>query len=454
MILIGGTELETHEMPLGEMMDYLVENNPQILDIKLKTAAKSANCMAVFVHSDIEVNVPEEVQPKFSTFSTDDELIVLLGGASSKAVEDSDEQEDVEEQLPEVQEFGSNDNSTSITDYVPTEIREMIDVEEVDPNLDGFMVIPNIGDDIDDLKVRMATQQQIIQQKDDRIEEMKRTLDQIYENQEVALIEMRESYEKRVNEVNDTLDKMKQRIQDSELSNEERTFLRFSAYSQNPKAALREGFTQEEVNRLGNLQSPLYVLASGGGGESLRRMLGSVHELIEDGTKALIVDFSNDFFLNAKFGNKSKESSIHLNNDDIAISTLVKEYNKAKVIPSNIYNDISLLTFDWVKIIKKLDVYAGGRPIILLFSDISSFSAKYTVSRLSSIGETFIFTHSNPTVLVTLYMELGYMPHKRFKVVAMNYIEVVEPTLRHLGDHYSTQAFGGKIVWSKINMHV
>jgi hypothetical protein len=298
---------------------------------------------------------------------------------------------------------------------------------------------------------RIENKDKVILQKDGIILDLKDKMNDSYKLQEIQLIEMKDTFEQRIDEANAIINELNEKMQDSAVPPELKAFLKYATYSKNYKASLKEGFTDEETAIIGKKTSSLYIFASGAG-DSLHGMLKNVKALIDKNPNALIVDLSNDYFLNVRYRIQTKDSSMMLNDKDIELGSIVKEINGTKIIPTTFYNDIALLSMDWATIIKKLMVYASGKPIILLFNNVNSFSVRYTVSKLATIGQLFVFAKSNPVVLSTLLGDLKFIPNQRVKVVATDYIDVVQAVLEQVAKTYAVTTFKEGVVWSKLGI--
>lgn len=456
MILIGGTKLELKDLPFSDLLEYQIENNPSVLGIKLKTIARSSSCLKVYLKDGlVDIPLADEVAQKVSYFNSDDELLALLstGGTESKE-ERSEENEGPEEDNMKV--FSSSDDSESDNEIVKPSLSSNSDIEEVSDDLvEGVITIPNASVDIDSVRWQVELKQRIIEQKEGEIQDLKRILDDLYKLQEIELMQMKEEYEKRITHAEEMILSLKKKLEESvQLSDEHRNFLKFLVYGNNYKAILREGFTEEEKKYLGKLQSLFYIFACGSG-DSLYELIKNVIPLVEN-KQVLLVDFTNDMFLNSKFAISSQHSSLLLNRDDVEVKDLVKEVKGVKCILTTYFNDIAFLTFDWAKIIKKLDQFMLGRPVILIFNNINNFSVRYAVSKLSTIGNLYVFAECNPLVLNTLSVDLAFLPEKRFKVVGLQYIDAVGVFLDRLANErkYAVYAFKQGVDWGKLGVCV
>lgn len=537
MILIGGAEVDIDSLPFCEVMEYTVEPNVSILNIKLKTVAKRDNCLGVYLHSDLsDLWVSDDIKEKTFYFSSEEELHNLLE-TYGVAEEEPDEEVEEEEQ---VLEFGAPTNNTSSTE-VDIEIPEDIDTDLTEVLLE----IPHIDTDADSLQQQLLNKEKIINQQVAIIEELKSGKDDLLDIQEEQLLEMKQSfeielekeikalkdeyeakltesnsaelekikleyetkmselkedlekeykdkleeadriiaqketiinelkgnlnsltvvgdkkmeelksdYELKLQEANKKIEEMSEEVDKSGVPTELVWFLKYATYSKNNKAVLREGFTDDELGYLGRPTSDIFIFASGAG-DSLHSMMKNVKSLMDTSKGLLIVDFSNDYFMNTRYRIQSKESSINLNDESITAGELAKPVGGVELIPTSFYNDIALLSMDWVKILKKLMTYASGRPIIILFNNINSFSVKYTVSKLSTYGQLWVFAKCNPIILSTLFGDLAFIPDNRFKVAATDYIDVVQGILESLSKKHQVTAFKENVNWSKLGLKV
>lgn len=462
MILISGSELSSEELPFGDMMEYVVENNPAILSIKLKTAARSSVCLGVYLHTDLQVDsIPDDVMEKVTYFSSDDELIGLLErGGRKEEEEDSAEggsipsvEDEVEEESFKV--FSPPESQTQPLESAETyEVLTPENLEEADIEIaDDLLTIPMASDDMDSLRWQIELKERMLAQKDGVIEELRKNMDDLLRLQEIQLLEMRTEYEKRVEDAQQIINNLQSQLENSSVPEEYQGFMHFAPYSRNYKAMLKEAITEEERAKLGKLNSMYYFFASGAG-DSLHSMMKNVKSMIDKGTKALLVDFSNDYFLNGRLKIQTRDSSMLLGDPNFEVSKLVRTHNNVEIIPTTFYNDIALLTLDWVTIIKKLDLYASGRPVIFLFNNINSFSVRYTVSKLATIGQLYVFAKCSPIILSTLTGDLAFIPDNRLVIVALEFIDVVQTLLERISKKYSVVAFRDEVSWKELKIRV
>lgn len=451
MILIGGTTLALQDLPFHDIMSYTIEPDLQHLSIKLRTVAKGPACLAVYLSSALseQFTLSEDVLAKTIVFTDDDHLFSLLDNGGKEATKPQPEPS------PEVLEaqndvvFGEEVQSSQ-----PPEVsfsdQEDFQIHDVDLSLqEQLLTIPNSDDDVDSLKQQLTNSRRMVDQLNANLADMKNGIDDVYRLQEIQLLEMKEAYEKRVDEAHLVVEDLKTRLVDSAIPPEQQWFLKYATYAKNHKASLREGFSTEDMTSLRKLKSKFFIFASGAG-DSHHTMMKNVFSLISTRRNLLVVDFSNDYFLTAKYQIQTKDSSMLLNNDDVPVQQLIRQTDGLQLIPSSFYNDIALLNMDWVKILAKLAAYAEGKTIILLFNSINSFSVRYSCSKLATVGSFFIFAKSSPIVLATLTGDIAFIPEDRFKLVAMDYIDVVKPVLDQISAKHLVLAFKEAVNWSKL----
>lgn len=474
MILISGTSLTAEQLPFAEIMDYTLEPNEQFLKIKLKTIATNPVCLGVYLHKDLEGKFPilPEVEEKLHYFTSDDQLATLLENGGKEEPEPQPEQPTAPEE-PIALSFGTTEDTIvdsqpeAFTTPPPESISvpqqaehktggfTLIDTVDVETDYTDFLFeIPNVSEDTDSFKQQLQNKERIIAQKDLQISEMNKSLNDLYKLQDIQLAEIKDVYDKRIDEANTALSEAKQKLSEAAIPEDLHGFLKYASYAQNYKASLKEGYSQEDLRKLGKLTSKIHIFATASG-DSYHTFMKAFNDLVEKKPNALIVDFSNDQYLNSKHRLKTKDSSMHLKDKTVNISDLVKDIKGTQVIPTTFYNDITLLTLDWLDIIKRLNAYAKGRPIIFVFNSINSFAVRYTVSKLGTIGEATIFVKCNPVILTSLFGDMVFIPENRFKIVALDYIDIVKQLLTHMGDKYKVLAFReNDLEWKKIGVSI
>lgn len=457
MILISGTELRAENLPFSDMMDYTVENNPTVLGIKLKTVAKSSNCFRVYLHDSLRgIEISKDVLAKTDFFGDDTQLLSLLRGVDDIEVKDTLQEEAQEEaQEEDMTVFSEDTQPTIVEESVETVLQEAsLEVEEVDINIDAdVFIVPDLGNDTDKLKLQLDSKQKIIEQRNARIRELLAEREESFSLQEAQLLEMRNLYEERIKEANTVIDGLKSELSKAKIPQEMEGFLKFGVYSQNPKAMVKEGLSQDELNEIGPKTSDMYILAAGTGA-SIYSMLKHVGELMDTKQDILFVDMTGDNFMLSKYRlQQSEKSFLALNNKVFTPSQAVLDLNGIKLIPSSLFNDIALLSLDWGRVIKNLQVCANGKPIVLLFNNVNSFSVKYTVSKLATWGELYVFMKCTPITLnTTTQADLRFIPKDRVKLIALDYTDNFKDMLAAIAKTYPLTAFQNTVDWGRLGI--
>ena len=509
MVLISGTSLTVAELPNGDMVDYQIENDTSRMGIKLKTSAKSHTCFKIFISEEYrtEYTITEELAEKLFYFENDEDLIRLLNEEEKKTDTSYDDpfaetpaeppveipvfekplpivhlekKEEPKEEPVEVRESEQTEsevadgaegtdnekpsvkiNKEEIFDIPHIKVEKpdvnsfipQIDLEMANTELpESVLMIPNINDDVDSLKMLLKTKDGIIAQKDGVIQDLKNKIDESYKLQEMQLSEVEMLYKQKMAECQNLITELEQRGSGITLDEETSRFLKFINYARSHKAIVKEGFTQEEVNRLGSLKSKYTILACGSG-DSDNSMLRQVKKYIDSGKDCLVLDFSNDNFLASIFKLNSKtKNTMGLFRDDINALNLLTDINNTKFIATTSFNDIALLNVDWGITLRKIDDLAGGKDVIMIFGSVNNFNVRYTVSKLATIGKLYVFAKCSPIILSSLYSDVQFLPKNRVRIVALEYIEVVKTILSELSKYFEIFAFAGDVEWNKLEL--
>lgn len=494
MILISGTGLVKEDLPNYDIMDYLIENNTQKMGIKLRTSAKSPSCFQIYIAEELqaEYTITDELAEKLVYFKSDEELVKLLDGGTTeeedcfstetepeivvpefekpKPMVFLEKKEEVKEE-PTVSESNESENSETVIEGQEGVLPEVkvpsvnldkdknqsvvpeIDLEMANTELpDSFLMIPNINDDVDSLKMLLQNKDGIIAQKDGIIKDLKNKIDEAYKLQEMQLEEVENLYKQKMAECQNLISELEQRGTGVNLDEETSKFLKFINYARSNKAIVKEGFSQEEVMSLGVLRSK-YTIFSYASGDSSYSMFKQIKKYIDHGRDCIVLDFSNDNFLASVYKMNSRvKNTMGLLKDDVSPLTLLSEVSNTKFIPTTSFNDIALLNVDWGKTLRKIDDLAGGKDVIMIFGAINNFNVRYTVSKLATIGKLFIFAKCSPVVLSSLYSDVQFLPKNRVRIVALEYIEIVKTILSELSKYFEIFAFSGDVEWNKLEL--
>lgn len=486
MVLIGGTTLSKDSLPLADLVEYEVVQDPMRLNMFLRTMAKSASCVKVYLQMEQKsITLIPEVDAKVEYYNDDAELISLLqnsddGSKKLQAVDPEDddlndtkeEEEEVAPTFDEIvpdepvedvpvqtevpaQENVENSNrgiEVEPEDTQKVESKSELIIPSVDTDLpESFLIIPEVGDDIDKLKLAIKSKDDIIKAKDATIMELKASIDDMYATQEKDMKDVCDTYQKTVDEANETIAKLKEAINTSVVSDAEAGFLKYQNYATNYKGALREGMSDEDKKFLGKIGSKISIFAAGAG-DSLFSMMGHVTKLADSNANVLFVDFTNTNYLMTKYRWHGKGTIFNMVYDGLLIEDIIQKSEKAEIIQGTVYNDIALLTIDWLGVLKKVLDYAKGRHIIFLFGNINSFAVRYVVEKLASVGTLDVFAKASPLILTSTFSDLKFIPNNKVKLIVLDYIDVVKAIVTEINKTYAITAFSKSITWDKLGI--
>ncbi len=447
-----------------ELVQLLLKGNNKTSEDKKQTemSAKSVSTEKVEPNNSIESstnNVSLYNPNNVDTNVVKDDSVVLVGTQTSGLTISS----------------GLTINSEIGVDLNGVNQIESVDYDEVDTDLPTiFFDTPNLYEDIDALKLSLDNKDKLLKNANIAVESLKKAVEEknnaiserdnlinklkedkalLISNHRESIIELKSSYEDTVVEANKTIAKLKSNLDDAKLDDDILAFCKYSTYAKNPKASSRECFNDEGKQVLSKLKSNVHILSCGGG-DSLYRMLSQLTNVINGRGNAVIVDFTNDSYLKAKHKiTNGQMSSILIGDEKYSVSQLVSRINKVDLIPSSLFNDISLLMLDWVEVLKKLDYYANGRDIILVFNNINNFTVRHTVSKLATVGQLNVFVKCNPLVLSSMWGDLKFIPSERVKIVSMDFIPMVKNVLEEFGKTHSVEAFDKDIEWGRLGIY-
>jgi flagellar biosynthesis/type III secretory pathway chaperone len=486
MICISGTSLgkEAFEgFRALEGIDVRIENDESKRDVFLKTVARSAKCLHVYLKNPDSYGLADVVRAKTSFFNTDEELLQLVAGGeiTTPEIDDSVTIDELTQEEDNVEYFTPTENDTS-EDKVEADKESFVenvasDVVSVTP--DGELIIDVGSKDINALHTRLEAKEveiqdiieisdeafnmlsidledenidsrdikierltKIVEQKDSIIQDLKDTMNQTFEIQERELLavveENKETITRLTNSAKELQDKyLKVVEQHNAYVDSQALFVPISPYSRldlysgHPKAVFVEKYTDEEKASITVDISNIYAFMCGGG-DSYSEMLKQVKTMVKKNVPCLIVDLSSDYYLNKSFDLVFERPSIDLKRKDIPISDLVvkpRDYDFMEVIPSSIFHSAALIDVDWINVLQRLASYAGKKPVILLFDSIKNFPVGYTLNKLSQLVNTYVFVVSNPVVLRSAQGNSAFCTSHNITFIVMNYIEVIKPML-------------------------
>lgn len=456
MILIFGDNIVVDELPFSDIFDYEIVTDQKIMDIKLKTVAKSSSCEGVFIQDDYNSLFSiKGLEEKVYYFSDIESLKNVLNKGFVSNNESTDE-EDVSKGNDEISVEFLSDTSENVNEasHVTSDQDHDYDISVKDNILDNVLKLPTLEVDLDSLKIQLENKQRIIDQKDAIIMELQNQIDSLYKLQENHMLELKNEYELKIENAQRIIDKLKKDLDNFALDEVSSRFLKYKMYADNYKGVLKEGLTEEERSQLNILRSKYHILVSGGM-SSFYDMMSAIKDKIEKGTKALIVDMTNDYYLMTVFKVNTKQGVMDIFENDIQ-SVSRKIGNNVEYIPSYIFNDIIFLSLDWAKFINKIDSYAGGRDVIIIVNGLHAFTSRVCVSKLADIGDVYVFTSANPANIISLLKDVMFFESRIKKIVILKYIDTLNDIINKLlASKYSVLAIkGDKLDWDKIGLKI
>lgn len=494
MVLIGGTTLSADVLPLSDLIEYEVVKEPVKLNMYLRTMAKSASCVKVYLHmSQKDITLIPEVDAKVEYYNDDEELISLLqnsddGSRKLKVVDPEDddltqmEKEDepdptfddiipkaepdsiapLEDKQEDVAPSNNKGNATlsvdlnkgtdTISETEPkAEAKPELIIPTVDTDLpDSIFVIPDVDSDVDKLKMTIHSKDEIIKAKDAMIMELKAAIDEMYATQEKDMKDVCDTYQKTVDDANETIARLKEVANASSVSEAEAGFLKFQNYAKNYKGALREGISEDDRKAI-KCNSKISIFAAGAG-DSLFTMMGHVVKLVDSRDDIVFVDFTNTNYLMTKYRWHTKGTIFNVLYDGLQVDDILQKAGKAHVISATVFNDIALLDINWVDLINKVASFAKGKQIVFLLGNINTFSVRYVAEKLATLGTLNIFAKASPLILTSTFSDLKFLPNNKVKLIILDYIDVVKAIVTEINKSYAITAFSKSIAWEKLGI--
>lgn len=485
MIIIGGLDVSPEDLPNSDFLDYEVAVEPAYLEIKLKTKLRSPNCEgACIVREWDHIEIPSGLEGKVVYFDTEAELISLL--KSGDVFQSTDEPVDLpldpkeEAALTSEREIIPAEPETPKPkatqpepqpDPLPAVTLEgtniqlpkiSLEVVESPEDTEEFLEFPELKTlNIEDFSESLNTKDKIIEAKNRQIEELQRTLNEVYTSQEALLIELHQTHNNSLVEANRVINTMKEQISSINIPQDVAEFARFSPYAQTPLAYSKAEFTPEELSELETMRSSVHVLSCSPGSATFR-YLSEVLELVKTGGSAVIVDLTGDPYLCVSVMKKTglKGYSHHISRDeDKPLNEVFYNVQKSYLSFSRSFNDLTFLMTDWVKFLKHVDSVAMGLPIIVLFNSMNSFPVRYTVSKLATITKTkkaHIFTINRPFELISVRSDVSLLPADRVHLVSLDYLQRKETDIliEQFEKSYQANLFPQKVAWGKLGISV
>lgn len=462
MILIGGLEDSEVELPNSDMINYVLEHSPEILAIKLKSSAKSSDCLGVFVHTEwSDIAMPDEVREKTVFFDNTAHLVALLGNVSSSSQGEVAEEQLVEE--PTQLDFTDKaviDSLTSVEE--PPADEEEVSPESVeegikevpDAEFDILFTLPQLDENKESITLKVESLERVIATKDAILEERESQINDLYKLQEIQLMDMREAYENQITEANALIASLRKKTESVNLTPSQKLMAGYATHVDRELAVFNQAQSKGVIEDLKSLSAPLHVLCSGSG-KSLTEYIKQVRDFIKTKKNVVILDFTGEVLLPVSLGLKSQEHSFMLRDDQIPVEKVLKQVGDILCSFSRPFNDIALLGVDWVTLLQRVTAVTGGKPIILLFGCISSFAVRTAVGQLAPAtvsGSASCFVHSNALLITSILSQLTFLPKSSYQLVGLNYVPDFVEVYKVVGKTNKVITFSDLVDFTKLGI--
>lgn len=455
MIIIGGTGLETQELPFADVLTYMIENNESHFHMKLKSSAKSGRFSGVFVGPTMQgVEIPLELGPITRRFSSDEELVDMLEHPEGKQAPEIKAEVDVGSKVAKAVE-----GLPDAKDIKPEKIiDETVRSESIDEVTNSAFGLIKLTPEIDRGLNKVELRDRLIEQKNMRIAELQRTLDEAYLHHEKTLRDVADRYTDQVTLANDNIAKLEARIQELTLSIEESRLMNSFVHAKNHVSVQKGGITTSQAQMIqarNKKGSKLHIFAAGSG-DSFYGMARSVKGYLDEVATAPVhvYDFTGDPFFVGRIGMTAKHNALEvakgLSPHKAADVRETETGNKITWHLTGLFNDISLLIVDWADVLARVLEDADGADVFFIFNSVASFAVRETVSRLSIVGNLSIFVTCSGDSLYSLPAMLSFIPANRFTVVIPDFIDDLRPAVDQLALKFGVQAFSPAVKWDML----
>lgn len=470
IIIMGSTGLEERQLPLADSLEYKLVGELDSMKMSLRMSGKSSNCVAIYIASQWKSMVDEEklspqVLAKIRYFDNDEDLVSMLRGTQKEVKPISITKEhplsttkehpisttknggEVYERVSDILTPKSEDDGEKDTDMgvqvISKGVAKMDDEEASDTSVitdvstdlpTDFLCVPDLG--TDSLKIKLYNKDKQIEQLQTMLSEARTELDTIYEESEQQMLELKATFEAKLQEAEGVVNGLKEQIHALNQSTG-----KYKLYSEHPKALLKEGFSQSELQVIKSLDLNLQVICSCG---EIASMMTMVKKSISDGEDCVFIDLTGDYYLTSTY--KSKDASLLLFGSGMDLSDVqsrVYTENRASFVSCNPYHDILLLDADWGTFLTNVARVFSNRRIFLLFNSITSFAVEYTVAKFSTLFRTNLFLRCNPLVINYAYGRLNTIPESRgIKWLVSDFYKEAETLLKQVGKKYAVMTNG------------
>lgn len=168
--------------------------------------------------------------------------------------------------------------------------------------------------------------------------------------------------------------------------------------------------------------------------------LRAVQTALRQGGDAIYIDCTGDVWLPSALHLQKKPD--FLTDYTTPVKDMVLSFGNNSLLRTYLFNDIRLLTTDWVCVLRRIVEYAHGRTVYFIFGSMNSFAVRHTCLKLSQVLDVTLILHGDPHSAQSLYWTLINVPNDTISLGVYGYRPEIKSVLDSLVNRY-------KIVVSK-----
>ena len=477
MIFIIGTKLTEDQLP--SFTEYKIYGDANATGAKVSLRVASDLTVA-YINKKFESTfaaggiIPKEVHDKFVFFNTDEEVLKLINGGSAEEAETDDtdtlldsvddkadstvteaSNSEVKDEQKSVVEVAQKTETSSVTVTDPPVVKNVDDtdddiifsgnsslnkVKDIDESddfdFDSFKIPTSSAGNYDAVAAKLEAKERQLEQYKSMMTEKINEYEDIIKELDADRENVIKTFDAKIKEAQEAFTKAQATI--NALSN---TTGKYHTYAERHKMMLSEVFDSGVKDAIKALGLNLMVMFAEGGVSDMQYLAHqSIEQFKED---CVFIDLTGetyfDLVFKAKFGDALKLFDDMTDNDVELFKGRIVNKENASIIAETMFHDIVFLDADWLKFFTNIKrVFGTERKIVLLLGSATSFSVAHTVSRLSTIFNTYVHLKCSYATIKSVFNHLKFYPNSRnIKVVATYLFDEANAAINKIGEKYA-----------------
>ena len=496
MIFIVGTKLTEDQLPDFTEYKIFADSNAMGAKVALRVAS---DLTVAYINKKFESTfapggiIPESVYKKCVFFGSDEEVLKLINGENKEEkteinnvdsinnINDDNDDNDINDvnddntlldnvdenksnviELPQtinennktngVEEQGNSiaedvrrTEPTVVNKYVDEDIifsgnnslDKVRDIEEDDDfDIETFKIPTSSVGNYDAVSAKLEAKERQLDQYKSLMTEKVNEYEDLIKELDADRENIIKQYDAKIKEAQEAFSKAQATI--NILSN---TTGKYHTYAERHKMMLSEVFDPSVKESIKALGLNLMVMFAEGGVDNMQYLASQSIEQFKE--NCVFIDLTGesyfDMMYKSKFGDALRLFDEMSDSDIENFKSKVVHKENADIIAEYLFHDIMFLDADWLRFFTNVKrLFGTERKIVLMLGSVASFPVSYTISRLSTLFNTYIHFKCSFPSIKSAFNHLRFFPNGRnIRIIATFLFDEANSAINKLGEKYA-----------------